>query len=60
MLTSSPRGHRVDEELDASELVDRCGDELAVVVDEDWTHRVVNPRAPSPTVGANVDGINRR
>ena len=56
---SSPHG-RVDEELDASEPLDRCGDELAVVVDEDWTHRIVNQRALSPTVGANVDGINRR
>ena len=46
--------------FDASELLDRCGNELAVVVDEDWTHRIVNPRALSPTVGANVDGINRR
>ena len=59
MLMSSPRG-RIDEELDASELIVRCGDELAVVVDEDWTHQIVNPRALSPTVGANVDGINRR
>ena len=25
----------VDEDLDASELLDRCGDELAAVVDED-------------------------
>ena len=58
-LMSSPHG-RVDEDLDASELLDRCGDELAVVVDEVWTHRVVNPRALSPMVGANVDGINRR
>ena len=31
---SSPRG-RVDEELDASESLDLCGDELVVVVDED-------------------------
>ena len=57
---SSPRDRRVDEELDASELLVRCSDELAVVVDEDWTHRVVNPRAPSPTVGANVDGLDQR
>ena len=34
MLMSSPRD-RVDEELDVSELLDRCGDELVVVVDED-------------------------
>ena len=47
----------VDEELDAS---GRCSDELVVVVDEDLTHRILNPRALSPTVGANVDGINRR
>ena len=47
MLMSSPRGHRVDEEL-------------AVVVDEDWTHRVVNPHALSLTVGANVDGLDQR
>ena len=60
MLTSSPRGRRVDEELDAFESLDRCGDELVVVVDEDWTHRVVNPRALSPTVGANVDGLDQR
>ena len=51
---------RVDEELDAFESLDQCGDELVVVVDEDWTHRIVNPRALSPTVGANVVGINRR
>ena len=57
---SSPRGCRVDEDLDASELLDRCGDELAVIVDEDWTHRIVNPRALSPTVGANVDGLDQR
>ena len=44
MLTSSPRGRRVDEEL-------------AVVIDEDWTRRVVNPRALSPTVGANCRGV---
>ena len=50
---------RVDEELDASKSLDR-GDELVVVVDEDWTHRIVNPRALSPMQGANVDGINRR
>ena len=31
MLMSSPRGRRVDEDLDASESLDRCGDELAVV-----------------------------
>ena len=31
--------------LDSSELLDRCGDELAVIVDEDWTHRIMNPRA---------------
>ena len=35
MLMSSPRARRVDEDLDVSELLDRCGDELAVVVDED-------------------------
>ena len=46
-----------DEELDAS---GRCGDELVVVVDEDWTHRIVNPPALSPTVGANVDGLDQR
>ena len=50
----------MDEDLDASESIDRCGDELVVVVDEDWTHRVVNPRALSPTVGANVDGLDQR
>ena len=55
----SPHG-RVDEEFGASELLDRCGDELAVVVDEDWTHRVVNPRALSPTVDAKCRGMNRR
>ena len=48
----------VDEDFDASESLRRCGDELAVVVDEVWTHRIMNPRALSPTVGANVDGIN--
>ena len=31
---SSPRG-RVDEEIDASDSLDRCIDELAAVVDED-------------------------
>ena len=56
---SSPRGC-VDEELDASESLDRCGDELVVIVDEDWTDRVVNPRALSPTMGANVDGLDQR
>ena len=55
----SPRG-RVDEELDVSESFDQCGDKLAVVVDEDLTHRIVNPRALSPTVGANVDGLDQR
>ena len=60
MLMSSPRGRRVDEELNASESFDRCGDELAVVVDEDWTHRIVNPCALSPTVGANVDVLDQR
>ena len=30
-----PHARRVDEELDTSELLDRCGDELAAVVDED-------------------------
>ena len=55
----SPRTH-VDEELEVSELLDRCGDELAVVVDENWSHRVVNPRALSPTVGGNVDGLDQR
>ena len=54
----SPYVH-VDEDLDVSESLDRCGDEL-VVVDEDWTHRIVNPRALSPMQGANVNGINRR
>ena len=49
-----------DEDLDAFKSLDRCSDELAVVVNEDWTHRIVNPRAPSPTVGANVDGLDRR
>ena len=44
-MMSIPRARRVDEELDASEPLDRCGDKLAVVVDEDWTHRIVNPRA---------------
>ena len=43
-----------------SESLDRCGDELAAVVDEDWTHRIVNPCVLSPTVGANGDGINRQ
>ena len=33
-LMSSSRG-RVDEELDASDSLDRCIDELAAVVDED-------------------------
>ena len=47
MLMSSPRGRRVDEEL-------------AVVVDEDWTHRFLNPRVLNPTVGANVDGLDQR
>ena len=47
MLMSSPRDRCVDEEL-------------VVVVDEDWTHRVVNPRALSPTVGANVDSLDQR
>ena len=56
---SSPHA-RVDEELDASESLDQCGDELVAVVDEDWTHRIVKPLVFSPTVGANVDGINRR
>ena len=50
----------MDEELDASELLDRCGDELAVIVDEDWTHRIMNPRALSPTVGAYCRGVNRQ
>ena len=59
-MMSSPRTRRVDEELDASESLDQCGDELAVVVDEDWTHRIVNPRALSPTVGAKCRGMNRR
>ena len=27
-----------------SESLDRCGDELTAVVDEDWTHRIMNPR----------------
>ena len=35
-------------------------DELAVVIVEDWTHRIVNPRALSPTVGAKCRGVNRR
>ena len=51
---------RMDEELDASKSLDRCGDKLAVIVDEDWTHRIVNPRALSPTVGAKCRGMNRR
>ena len=50
----------MDEDLDAFESLDRCSDELAVVVNEDWTHRIVNPRAPSPTVGAKCRGMNRR
>ena len=50
---------RVDEDLDASKTSDQCGDELIVVVDEDWTHRIVNPRTLSPTVGANVDGLDQ-
>ena len=54
MLTSSPRGRRVDKELDAFESLDRCGDELVIVVDEDWTHRVVNPRALAPRWAPNV------
>ena len=58
-LMSGPHGH-VDEELDVSESFDRYGDELAIVVDEDWAHQIVNPRTLSPTVGINVDGINRR
>ena len=57
MLMTSPRGRRVDEDLDASEFLDRCGDELAAVVDVDWTHRIMNPRALSPTVGANCRWI---
>ena len=60
MMMLSPHARRVDEELDASELLDRCGDELAAVVDEDWTHRIENPRALSPTVGGNVDGLDQR
>ena len=60
MLMLIPRARRVDEDLDASKSLDRCGDELAVVVDEDLTHRIVNPRAPSPTVGAKCRGVNRR
>ena len=32
---SSPRGRRVDEDLDTFESLDRRSDELAVVVDED-------------------------
>ena len=32
---SSPRARRVDEDLDASESLDQCGDELVVVVDAD-------------------------
>ena len=59
MLMSSPRDH-VDEDLDASESSDRCGDELAAVIDENWTHRIMNPHALSPTVGANVDGLDQR
>ena len=55
---SSPLTY-VHEDLDASELLERCGDELAIVVDEDWTHRIMNPRALSPTVGANVVGMNQ-
>ena len=35
MLMSIPRGRRVNEDLDASKLLDRCGDELAAIVDED-------------------------
>ena len=57
---SSPHARRVDEELDAFGSFDRCGDELVVIVDEDCTHRIVNPRALSPTVGANVDGLDQR
>ena len=56
---SSPRG-RVDEELEASKSLDRCDDKLAVIVDEDWTHRIMNPRALSSTVGAKCRGMNRR
>ena len=37
----------------------RCDDE-AVVFDGNWIHRIVNPRAVSPTVGANVDGLDQR
>ena len=59
MLKSGPHA-RVDEDLDASESLDRCDDELVVVVDEDWTHRVVNLCALSPTVGANVDALDQR
>ena len=51
---------RVDEDLDVSESLDRCGDELTIVVDEDWTHRIVNPLELSPTVGANVGGLDQR
>ena len=45
--------------FDASELLDRCDDELAVVVDEYWTHRIVNPHALSPAVDANVDRLDK-
>ena len=55
-----PRARHVDEDLDTPETSDRCSDELAAVVEEDWTHRVVNPRALSPTVGANVDRLDQR
>ena len=48
------------EEIQPSESLARCGDESVAVVDEDWTHRVVNPRALSPTVGAKCRGVNRR
>ena len=57
---SSPRDRRVDEELDASELLVRCSDELVIIVDEDGTHRIVNPGALSPTGGVNVDVLDQR
>ena len=52
-VDDEPRARRADEDLDVSESFDRYGDDLVAVVDEDWTHRIVNPRVLSPTVDAN-------
>ena len=47
----------MDEDFDVSDLFAVMN---SVVVDEGWTHRIVNPRALSPTVGVNVDGLDQR